>query len=186
MFSYWNKKNIQNVGNKIEEQKSVALSSVNENNLKSDTAESIINSLRSEDMEKAKVPPPKSDNHLQEFQEFVRRVQTLQMSRTADSEKEDSVANPSTYSSSFPIEIGVEPSMLMELDDIDSVAPFSGWSSRDNQSKSTATTNIRVTVGIDKDLEMILEMDPSIVDFGDISSETTEPRIVGLPPLSGG
>jgi len=34
---------------------------------------------------------------------------------------------------------------------------------------------------------MILEMDPSIVDLGDISiAEATEPRIVGLPPLSGG
>ncbi|XP_017155616.1 microphthalmia-associated transcription factor isoform X1 [Drosophila miranda] len=137
-------------------------------------------------MEKEKLSPLKSDICLQEFQEFVRRVQTLQMSSTEAIEKKDSIANHSTDSSSFPIEVGVEPSMLMELEDIDSVVPLSGSSRRDGQTKSTATTNIRVTVGIDKDLEMILEMDPSIVDLGDISTETTEPRIVGLPPLSGG
>ncbi|XP_022217429.1 microphthalmia-associated transcription factor isoform X3 [Drosophila obscura] len=191
MFSYWNKKNIQKVGNKREEKQSVAFSSINENHLKSDTGaptETIINSLTVEDMEEAKLAPLNSDNHYQEFQEFVRRVQTLQMSPTEDSEKEytDYTANPSTDSSSFAIEVGVEPSMLMELDEIDSVVPLSGPSTRDSQTKSTTTTNIRVTVGIDKDLEMILEMDPSIVDLGDISTETTEPRIVGLPPLSGG
>lgn len=44
---------------------------------------------------------------------------------------------------------------------------------------------VKVTVGIDDDLQMILEMDPSIVDLG---STPTAPDtiVVGLPPLTGG
>lgn len=40
--------------------------------------------------------------------------------------------------------------------------------------------NIQVMVGIDEDLKMILEMDPEIVDLG-----VVEPKVMGLPPLSG-
>ncbi|XP_032597864.1 microphthalmia-associated transcription factor isoform X1 [Drosophila grimshawi] len=81
------------------------------------------------------------------------------------------------------IEIGVEPTALMELDEPDEATAVKSVSH--NEVKHT--TNIRVNVGIDKDLEMILEMDPSIVDLGDIGvNETTETRIVGLPPLTGG
>lgn len=55
-------------------------------------------------------------------------------------------------------------------------------------------TNIKVTVGIDEDLQMILEMDPSIVDLGvdvigctpaKISPNLT-PTSYGLPPILGG
>lgn len=45
-------------------------------------------------------------------------------------------------------------------------------------------TSIKVTVGIDEDLKMILEMDPSIVDLGGTTVE--EPKIIGLPPITGG
>lgn len=46
-------------------------------------------------------------------------------------------------------------------------------------------TNIKVTVGIDEDLKMILEMDPSIVDLGGTPT-ASEPKVLGLPPISGG
>lgn len=55
-------------------------------------------------------------------------------------------------------------------------------------------SNIKVTVGIDEDLQMILEMDPSIVDLGvDIIGCTPAaispchtPKSFGLPPILGG
>lgn len=45
--------------------------------------------------------------------------------------------------------------------------------------------NIQVMVGIDEDLKMILEMDPEIVDLGGVEKNTAEPKVMGLPPLSG-
>lgn len=57
-------------------------------------------------------------------------------------------------------------------------------------------SNIKVTVGIDEDLQMILEMDPSIVDLSvDIigctpanigQSPCNTPKMYGLPPITGG
>lgn len=57
-------------------------------------------------------------------------------------------------------------------------------------------SKIKVTVGIDEDLRMILEMDPSIVDLGvDVigctpaaitQSPCITPRTYGLPPITGG
>lgn len=128
---------------------------------------------QSERMESAM---PTSDERILEFQEFLRRVKTLQMSPT---NLESSLHN---YQFPAVIEVGVEPTMLMELDEKDLVST-EGFMIN----KKPNSANVRVNVGIDKDLEMILEMDPSIVDLGDIGAgETTEPRVVGLPPLSGG
>lgn len=45
--------------------------------------------------------------------------------------------------------------------------------------------SIQVMVGIDEDLKMILEMDPEIVDLGGLEKSTAEPKVMGLPPLSG-
>lgn len=45
--------------------------------------------------------------------------------------------------------------------------------------------NIQVMVGIDEELKMILEMDPEIVDLGGVAKTPTEPKVFGLPPLSG-
>jgi hypothetical protein len=47
---------------------------------------------------------------------------------------------------------------------------------------------IKINVGIDEDLKMILEMDPSIVDDGlDACAHIVEgPKITGLPPITGG
>lgn len=45
--------------------------------------------------------------------------------------------------------------------------------------------NIQIMVGIDEDLKMILEMDPEIVDLGGVEKTTAEPKVMGLPPLSG-
>lgn len=117
-----------------------------------------------------KLVQPSSDTSSMEFTDFLRRVQTLKMSQC---------------SSSATIEIGEEPSLINESHHYDTYNSHS--SSKEMISDDEVTKSIRVTVGIDKDLEMILEMDPSIVDLGDITlADTTEPRIVGLPPLSGG
>ncbi|TDG38861.1 hypothetical protein AWZ03_014717 [Drosophila navojoa] len=80
------------------------------------------------------------------------------------------------------IEVGVEPRNSMEHDEINAIS-----SCIQKRLNEKSTTNIRVSVGIDKDLEMILEMDPSIVDLGDITvKEPTDTRVFGLPPLTGG
>lgn len=52
------------------------------------------------------------------------------------------------------------------------------------QDSNDLKTGVKVCVGIDDDLQMILDLDPGIVDLG--STPTTEPKIVGLPPLTGG
>lgn len=154
MFSYWAKK-----PNKTTERNSI---------------EHIEGEEPNQRIEGALGPP--SDERLLEFQDFLRRVQTLQMSPT------NLPSSSNNYQFPAVIEVGVEPTMLMELD---KKYPISREGSIIN--KKTNSANIRVNVGIDKDLEMILEMDPSIVDLGDIAvGETTEPRVVGLPPLSGG
>lgn len=44
---------------------------------------------------------------------------------------------------------------------------------------------VKVTVGIDEDLRLILEMDPSIVDLGGQWAQPST-RVLGLPPISGG
>lgn len=51
--------------------------------------------------------------------------------------------------------------------------------------------NVRVSLGIDEDLRMILEMDPSIIDLGNTNVEDYSPQnyrhvLPGLPPKSGG
>lgn len=52
--------------------------------------------------------------------------------------------------------------------------------------------NVRVNLGIDEDLQMILEMDPSIIDLGissnvqDYPSPKEPDKIIGRPPKSGG
>lgn len=54
-----------------------------------------------------------------------------------------------------------------------------------NATKGEMKKNIQVMVGIDEDLKMILEMDPEIVDLGGLEKPTAEPKVMGLPPLSG-
>lgn len=54
-----------------------------------------------------------------------------------------------------------------------------------------AMRNVRVNLGIDEDLRMILEMDPSIIDVGNTNLQDYGPPnqvdiIRGLPPKSGG
>lgn len=49
--------------------------------------------------------------------------------------------------------------------------------------------NLRVHFGIDEDLKLILDMDPSIIDLGVPNMKDYFPkthRVVGLPPKSGG
>lgn len=134
-------------------------------------------------MEKKETVVPITEMRALEFQDFLKRVQTLQMSHN---ESRDLVNGPNICSS-MDIEVGEEPPTTSFADNIDKACPLPVLRSSDCDCVPLCMTNIRVSVGIDKDLEMILEMDPSIVDLGDISiDETAEPRIVGLPPLSGG
>ncbi|KAF5289561.1 hypothetical protein FQA39_LY15008 [Lamprigera yunnana] len=53
--------------------------------------------------------------------------------------------------------------------------------------------NVRVNLGIDEDLQMILEMDPSIIDYGNTSNLENYPalklatdHVTGRPPKTGG
>lgn len=87
------------------------------------------------------------------------------------------------------------------------VASMQARNDRNDASKMDTTTdpsddenfnfsNIKVTVGIDADLQMILEMDPTIVDLGvDVigctpaaitQSPCITPKTLGLPPITGG
>ncbi|KAH8236297.1 hypothetical protein KR032_000895 [Drosophila birchii] len=155
MFSYWSKKNLdkkQELHSKI----------------KPSTEEHSFRENMTTDSER-----------ILEFQDFLRRVQTLQMSQH---EKH----NDERIQSSMAIEVGQEPSTTISSENnnmnVRLLQPNSMPLSSEIHCESTK--NIRITVGIDKDLEMILEMDPSIVDFEE--TEAIEPRLVGLPPLSGG
>ncbi|XP_043657332.1 microphthalmia-associated transcription factor isoform X1 [Drosophila teissieri] len=165
MFSCWTKKYIPS---SVEEKTTEKVSSMNKN-------------ISTEvEMDKKEMVAPIIEKHVPEFQDFLKRVQTLQMSH-------NDLDNQANICSSMDIEVGEEPPATSYADNIDKACPLSVLRTSDCNCMPLGMTNIRVTVGIDKDLEMILEMDPSIVDLGDISiAETTEPRIVGLPPLSGG
>ncbi|KAH8360930.1 hypothetical protein KR200_007221 [Drosophila serrata] len=157
MFSYWSKKSMEKQNELYPEMTPSPAEKINRQNMTTDT----------------------DSERILEFQDFLQRVQTLQMSQN---EKHDEESNQS----SMAIEVGEEPltTIRSENDNMNmrSLHPLSMPLS--SQIYRESTKNIRITVGIDKDLEMILEMDPSIVDFDDI--EAIEPRIVGLPPLSGG
>lgn len=52
-----------------------------------------------------------------------------------------------------------------------------------------AMRNVRVNLGIDEDLRMILDMDPSIIDLGNTNMQEYAPvnnAVAGLPPRFGG
>ncbi|KRK05015.1 uncharacterized protein Dyak_GE14571, isoform E [Drosophila yakuba] len=164
MFSCWTKRYIPS---SIEEKTTDKVSSMSKN---------ISTEVK---MDKKEMVAPIIEKHVPEFQDFLKRVQTLQMSH-------NDLVNQPNICSSMDIEVGEEAPTTSYADNIDK-CPLSVLRTSDCNCVPLGMTNIRVTVGIDKDLEMILEMDPSIVDLGDISiAETAEPRIVGLPPLSGG
>ncbi|KAH8283230.1 hypothetical protein KR054_003405 [Drosophila jambulina] len=158
MFSYWSKKSMENKKSELLPQN------------KPPTEEKF-------DRENMTTDRDDSERIL-EFQDFLRRVQTLQMSQNEKHDEE-------SIQSSMAIEVGEEPltTISSENDNVNKrfLTPYTMPLS--SQIHCESTKNIRVTVGIDKDLEMILEMDPSIVDF---DNTAIEPRIVGLPPLSGG
>ncbi|XP_011192611.2 uncharacterized protein LOC105216021 isoform X3 [Zeugodacus cucurbitae] len=155
--------------------------------------------------------------NLPEFQEFLQRIQTLQMTTTKDNLNQSNVSKKNQQMSELNaidpmlgIEVGVEPTALMDFDEVSNeiAQPEISYTQREQTYKNEedllphfhsalaissdghkkqSEGNIRVTVGIDKDLEMILEMDPSIVDLGDIAvTEPVEPKVIGLPPSTGG
>ncbi|XP_017062747.2 uncharacterized protein LOC108102358 isoform X4 [Drosophila eugracilis] len=157
MFTYWSKKSIPS---KVDMKKT----------------KTITKCIRPEEMDKEKPEQPTINTHVLEFQDFLRRVQTLQMSHI------DANDNQVLTGNRYNIEIGEE---LREANNIGQKSSVLRSTKCDCMPMPAA--NVRVTVGIDKDLEMILEMDPSIVDLGDVGiAEMAGPRLVGLPPLSGG
>ncbi|XP_034481341.1 putative uncharacterized protein DDB_G0279653 isoform X2 [Drosophila innubila] len=184
MFSYWGKKTNKNVEkNTVEADDDSFVGSYQSDQ----RSQNLIQNVG--DVRNTKSLLPSSEDRLQEFQEFLRRVQTLQMP-SMDTDREI-IPNAEGDQQSNPlIEVGVEPSTLMEFDEINAsmIEKEEKPIIKKQTINSNSSTNIRVTVGIDKDLEMILEMDPSIVDLGDIAvRETTDyTRVVGLPPLTGG
>lgn len=154
---------------------------------------------------------PPANVPFDEFQEFLKRIQVLRMSNSAvnmnalDNIGETVPTNGSYQSQQRPTadvthQHHSAPEILrrnessdnwdgyMESDGVTSTEP--SWEyDRNVASTSTfhqqpAMTSIKVTVGIDEDLKMILEMDPSIVDLGGTTVE--EPKIIGLPPITGG
>lgn len=168
MFSYWAKKTSNKRHNK-------------NNNGSSGVVDQMINDeiLETRPIPNDDMKETLSEERLLEFQEFLKRVQTLQMSPSQSQQQQQQEQMSPLVAD---IEVGVEPTTLMELDELNAVS-----TSLQSRVNNKSTTNIRVTVGIDKDLEMILEMDPSIVDLGDITlKETTDTRVFGLPPLAGG
>ena len=121
---------------------------------------------------------PSSDN-LTEFQEFLQRIQTLRMTTTKDnlnqsneSKKNQKMSDPNVVDPMLGIEVGVEPTALMDFDETnnDIVQPEIGYtqieqtlkneeqnvlshfhsalsiSSNDDNKQSEG--NVRVTVGI--------------------------------------
>ncbi|XP_067644282.1 uncharacterized protein Mitf isoform X2 [Eurosta solidaginis] len=153
-----------------------------------------------------------------EFKEFFKRVQTLQMSAEnldttenrrlqvkPDLKKFYENKDVTKTDSILGVEVGIEPTSLMDFDEENSQAVQNNIiSSQKEQTlhlkhtnpltsekadaySNNSYANVRVMVGIDKDLEMILEMDPSIVDLGDVAvTEPVEPKVIGLPPSTGG
>lgn len=58
-----------------------------------------------------------------------------------------------------------------------------------NNNATNQMRNLRVQFGIDEDLRMILEMDPSIIDLDVTNAQDYNPKptkVIGLPPKSGG
>ncbi|XP_037899178.1 microphthalmia-associated transcription factor isoform X2 [Glossina fuscipes] len=100
------------------------------------------------------------------------------------------------------IEVGVEPTCFMDCEDDDGFLKQQLENNKNNfiapacvtdhvalsPNSSQSNSNIRVTVGIDKDLDMILEMDPSIIDSNDISNieNSRKMKTLYLPPSIGG
>lgn len=58
---------------------------------------------------------------------------------------------------------------------------------RYQQSTSENVSSVRVNLGLDADVKMILEMDPTIVNIGfDNINDVCNGKISGLPPKTGG
>lgn len=154
---------------------------------------------------------PPANVPFDEFQEFLKRIQVLRMSAGAMSSLDtvDETLPTNTIGSyderpTQNVEQSVQPHSAPEIlhirnrndasdnwdaytDGITSDANTTWQFDRNTATTSTfqpPMTSIKVTVGIDEDLKMILEMDPSIVDLGGTTVE--EPKICGLPPITGG
>lgn len=156
---------------------------------------------------------PPANVPFDEFQEFLKRIQVLRMSNATvamnalDTVDEtlptntngsyqsqprpahDVMANVQHHSAPEILQISNRNDNWDGYMDADGLAPDNTWQYDRNLATTSAfqppiMTSIKVTVGIDEDLKMILEMDPSIVDLGGTAVE--EPKIIGLPPITGG
>lgn len=155
-------------------------------------------------------PTTSAASLLDEFQAFVARVKQLHMSRSADdtvlshekASRKMAAANEERAALAAKSLDQSQPALLRPATELPSAGSTTISSSvempdEDAQRRANVihnaadkelqrTKNIRVTVGIDEDLKMILEMDPEIVDLGDTTYTSASPKILGLPPLSGG
>lgn len=154
-------------------------------------------------------PTTSAASLLDEFQAFVARVKQLHMSRSADdtvlshekASRKMAAANEERAALAAKSLDQSQPALLRPATELPSAGstaissvemPEEDAQRRANVIHNAAdkelqrTKNIRVTVGIDEDLKMILEMDPEIVDLGDTTYTSASPKILGLPPLSGG
>uniref|UniRef100_A0A1A9WQD3 BHLH domain-containing protein n=1 Tax=Glossina brevipalpis TaxID=37001 RepID=A0A1A9WQD3_9MUSC len=142
-----------------------------------------------------------------EFENFLHWIDSFEMSaernNSAELKEVQALTEAIRTTDMMGIEVGIEPTNFMEYEDGDDifrqqlqinkinnfVLPPSCATDHVTLPSNTlqSNTNIRVTVGIDKDLDMILEMDPSIVDSDEISNLTTSPEMkLCLPPSAGG
>lgn len=99
-----------------------------------------------------------------EFKNFLQRVQLLNMSPNDQQQLQRAPDSTNTFLNLPPKNQTISENCSFDDD--------------------KEMTNIKVTVGIDEDLKMILEMDPSIMDLGD--GNIDQPMVLGLPPITGG
>lgn len=94
----------------------------------------------------------------------------------------------------FPMNDQNDAQNCCQMEISDSASDKNTNDDNNNNDNNFNLSNIKVTVGIDEDLQMILEMDPSIVDLGvDVIgctpatiSPSHTPKAYGLPPILGG
>lgn len=108
----------------------------------------------------------KMTTQFDEFKNFLQRVQLLNMSPNDLNQPEQQSSAPEYLTTTY-LNLPPKPQEDQLIFD-----------------DEKEMTNIKVTVGIDEDLKMILEMDPSIMDLGD--GNLDQPKVLGLPPITGG
>lgn len=150
-------------------------------------------------------PSESVQENVKEFENGLHWIDSFEMSarcnNSAQLKEMQALTEAIRTTDMIGIEVGVEPTCFMDCED-DSLLRQQLESNKNNflapacitdhvalsPNASQSNSNIRVTVGIDRDLDMILEMDPSIIDSNDISNikNSPETKTLYLPPSIGG